>query len=69
MPLSPRRMYDALLASDDAYDGRFWVGVRTTGIYCRPSCHARKPRFENLRFAASGGAGGRGLSALQEVPS
>jgi len=53
MSLSPRRMYAALVASDAAYDGRFWVGVRTTGIYCRPSCRARKPRFENLRFAAS----------------
>jgi AraC family transcriptional regulator of adaptative response/methylated-DNA-[protein]-cysteine methyltransferase len=37
-------------------DGRFVVGVRTTGIYCRPSCPARRPRRENVAFYADGAA-------------
>ena len=35
-----------------AYDGRFYYGVLTTGVYCRPSCRSRRPRDENLRFFA-----------------
>lgn len=40
----------AFLASDPAYDGRFVAAVRTTGIYCRPSCRARKPFSQNVTF-------------------
>ena len=43
-------------ARDQAADGMFVVGVLTTGIYCRPSCAARHPRRENVRFFASGEA-------------
>lgn len=43
-------MYDRLLASDASYNGRFFTGVLTTGIYCLPSCKARKPKSENVRF-------------------
>jgi AraC family transcriptional regulator of adaptative response / DNA-3-methyladenine glycosylase II len=43
-------MYSRILASDPAWDGRFFTGVLTTGIYCLPSCRARKPRPENVRF-------------------
>jgi len=43
-------MYAALLASDAAYDGCFVTGVLSTGIYCLPSCRARKPKRENVRF-------------------
>jgi AraC family transcriptional regulator of adaptative response/methylated-DNA-[protein]-cysteine methyltransferase len=39
---------------DRTVDGRFVTGVLTTGIYCRPSCAARHPRRENVRFFASG---------------
>ncbi|SNS71078.1 bifunctional DNA-binding transcriptional regulator/O6-methylguanine-DNA methyltransferase Ada [Sphingopyxis indica] len=39
---------------DKAYDGRFIVGVLTTGIYCRPSCAARQPLRENVRFFRDG---------------
>ncbi|MFL6196377.1 MAG: DNA-3-methyladenine glycosylase 2 family protein [Thermoanaerobaculia bacterium] len=39
-----------MLASDSAYDGRFLTGVLTTGIYCLPSCRARKPKPDNVRF-------------------
>lgn len=44
----------ATLRRDRAYDGRFITGVLSTGIYCRPSCAARHPNRENVRFFASG---------------
>lgn len=43
-------MLDRFLAADAAYDGRFVTGVKTTGIYCLPSCTAKKPRPENVTF-------------------
>ncbi len=43
-------MYARVLAGDAAYNGRFFTGVLTTGIYCLPSCKARKPKRENVRF-------------------
>ena len=49
----------AVLARDRAFDWRFVTGVLSTGIYCRPSCSARHPRRENVRFFA-GGAEARG---------
>lgn len=52
--LPPRpAMLAAFLASDAAFDGLFLTGVRTTGIVCRPSCTARKPRAENVEFFRS----------------
>src|SRR3954453_9521791 len=38
---------------DRAADGKFFYSVRTTGVYCRPSCAARPPRPENVAFHAS----------------
>lgn len=49
-------MLRALMARDGAYDGIFFAGVRTTRIFCRPVCPARKPRAENVEFFASGRA-------------
>jgi len=46
-------MYDRICAKDRDYDGRFLTGVLTTGIYCLPSCPARKPKLENVRFFKS----------------
>jgi AraC family transcriptional regulator of adaptative response/methylated-DNA-[protein]-cysteine methyltransferase len=46
-------MVKAMLASDASYDGVFLSAVRTTSIFCRPSCRARKPKPENLEFFAS----------------
>jgi AraC family transcriptional regulator of adaptative response/methylated-DNA-[protein]-cysteine methyltransferase len=43
-------MYDALLRKDAGYNGLFIVGVKTTGIFCRPTCTARKPKRENVEF-------------------
>jgi len=48
-----RRYYEALLRRDPGYEGVFYVGVRTTGVFCRPTCPARKPRFENCEFFAT----------------
>lgn len=49
----PSEMLKALLDRDPSYDGIFFTGVRTTAIFCRPSCAARKPRPENVEFFAT----------------
>jgi len=46
----------AMLARDARFDGRFFVGVMTTGIYCRPVCPVRQPKLENVRFFGSAAA-------------
>ncbi len=46
----------AVQARDRAFDGRFVTGVISTGIYCRPSCSARHPHRENVRFFVDGAA-------------
>lgn len=46
----------AFYASDAAWDGRFVAGVRTTGIFCRPSCRARKPFPQNVVYLADAAA-------------
>jgi AraC family transcriptional regulator, regulatory protein of adaptative response / DNA-3-methyladenine glycosylase II len=48
--------YRALRVRDARFDGRFFVAVRTTGIYCRPICPARCPRLENIVFLPSAAA-------------
>ena len=45
--------YKALLDKDSTFEGTFIVGVRTTGIFCRPTCTARKPKKENVEFFSS----------------
>lgn len=45
--------YKAMQARDSRFDGRFFVAVRTTRIYCRPICRVRLPRPENCTFYAS----------------
>lgn len=42
--------YKALIAKDPLYDGVFYVGVKTTGVFCRSVCPARKPKLENCEF-------------------
>jgi AraC family transcriptional regulator of adaptative response/methylated-DNA-[protein]-cysteine methyltransferase len=46
-------MRRAYLKSDVAYNGLFYLGVRTTGIFCRPTCPARKPKPENVEYFAT----------------
>ncbi|MDD3180991.1 MAG: Ada metal-binding domain-containing protein [Opitutaceae bacterium] len=48
--MTVEQMYARFLASDASCNGRFFTGVLTTSIYCLPSCRARKPRRENVRF-------------------
>jgi AraC family transcriptional regulator of adaptative response/methylated-DNA-[protein]-cysteine methyltransferase len=51
-PIDDAAAWRAVLARDRGADGRFVTGVLSTGIYCRPSCAARHPRRENVRFHA-----------------
>jgi AraC family transcriptional regulator of adaptative response/methylated-DNA-[protein]-cysteine methyltransferase len=50
---STDEMYRALVERDRSFEGLFYACVRTTGIFCRPTCSARKPNPENVEFAAS----------------
>jgi AraC family transcriptional regulator of adaptative response / DNA-3-methyladenine glycosylase II len=56
MPLDPDACYRALKTHDPRFDGRFFVGVSSTRIYCRPVCTVRMPRRENCHFFASAAA-------------
>lgn len=49
----PDTMYAALLKRDASFEGIFFVGVRTTGIFCRPTCPAKKPARANVDFFAT----------------
>lgn len=55
-PIDDDAAWAAFERRDRTWDGRIIGGVRTTGIYCRPSCPARRPRRENVEFFASGAA-------------
>jgi len=48
--LSDEARWDAVLARDSRFDGHFYYAVETTGIYCRPSCPARRPRRDHVDF-------------------
>lgn len=48
-----KEMYEALLRKDQGYVGIFWVGVKSTGIFCKPTCTARKPKEVNVEFFPS----------------
>lgn len=52
-PLTDDERWRIALAKDRRFDGQFLTGVHSTGIYCRPSCPARAPKRENVRFYAS----------------
>src|SRR5258706_16067261 len=47
---SDDKYWDAVIARDSARDGEFVFAVSSTGVYCRPSCPARRPRRENVQF-------------------
>lgn len=49
-------LYNAYASRDPRFDGVFFIGVTSTGIYCRPVCTARTPKVENCRFFPSAGA-------------
>lgn len=54
-PPDPDRCREAVEQRDPTYDGVFVVAVRSTGIYCRPTCPSRKPKPENMVFYATTG--------------
>jgi AraC family transcriptional regulator of adaptative response / methylphosphotriester-DNA alkyltransferase methyltransferase len=47
---SEKSMWQAVIDCDSRYDGRFYYGVTTTGIFCRPSCKSRPPSRVNVRY-------------------
>ncbi len=49
-----RELLRAFTERDSTYDGVFFTGVKTTGIFCRPVCTARKPKPENIEFFPTG---------------
>lgn len=56
-PLPPRKaMLRAFLAGDPSVEGLFYAAVRTTGIFCRPTCPARKPNPQHVEFFATASA-------------
>lgn len=50
MNLTTEIMYKAIVEKDTSFEGVFFTAVKTTGIFCRPSCTARKPKPENVEF-------------------
>src|SRR3984893_17713791 len=56
MDMDATACYRAVSTPHARFHGRLFVGVKTTGIYCRPICPARTPKFENVSFYASAAA-------------
>lgn len=50
MPLTDKEKWDAVVRCDSTYDGLFFYGVKTTGIFCRPSCKSKEPLRNNVEF-------------------
>ena len=48
--MDSQELYQALIEKNPEYEGVFYVGVKTTGVFCRPTCPARKPKFKNCEF-------------------
>ena len=70
MHLDPESCYRAVKSRDRRFDGVFYIAVRTTGIYCRPSCPARTPGVRERHLPPDrGGRPGRRLPRLQALPA
>ena len=50
MALSNEEKWNAVVHCDNSYDGLFLYGVKTTGIFCRPSCKSKEPKISNVEF-------------------
>lgn len=48
--MTEEKKWEAALACDADYDGQFFYGVKTTGIFCRPSCKSKSPKREHVVF-------------------
>jgi len=72
VPRDFEHRYRAVASRDPRFDGYFFLGVTSTGIYCRPSCPARTPRREHVRFyptaAAAQAAGFRACKRCIPAP-
>lgn len=65
-PLDEQHCWNAVQRRDAAFDGRFFFGVLTTGVYCRPSCASRRALRKNVRFYPTTAAAERdGLRACK----
>ena len=51
--MTEQEMWEAVKHSDASYDGLFFYAVKTTGIFCRPSCRSKLPKREHVRYFAS----------------
>ena len=69
MDTDPKGFYKALAARDRRFDGLFFVGVTSTGIYCRPICTAKTPKVANCRFFASAQAAEQVAMVLEREPT
>ena len=64
--LDADRLWTAVMSRDRSFDGRFVYAVRSTGVYCRPTCPSRRPRQEQVRyFSAPQEARGAGFRACR----
>lgn len=50
MKIGPDSLWKAVIRCDERYDGFFYYAVKTTGIFCRPSCRSKTPKRENVEF-------------------
>ena len=66
--LDPESCYRAVKSRDRRFDGVFYTAVRTTGIYCRPSCPARTPAFPNVTFHPSAASADTSSPAGDDTP-
>ncbi len=57
LPVHDDERWRAVLARDHRFDGAFVYAVRSTGVFCRPSCPSRRPRRPQVTFFAARGAG------------
>ncbi|MCL6516648.1 Ada metal-binding domain-containing protein [Alicyclobacillus sp.] len=58
----PEDLWHAIVNCDVAYDGRFYYGVVSTGVFCRPSCRSKTPKREHVRiFLTTGEARAAGF--------
>lgn len=51
--LDPEQLWDAVMSRDRSFEGRFVYAVRSTGVYCRPTCPSRRPRQEHVSYFAA----------------
>ena len=57
--MTEEEMWNAVCSSDKNYDELFFYAVKTTGIFCRPSCKSKIPKKENIRYFASAEEAGK----------